>query len=46
LIIYADFMLRDISPYRVKVMLHFCGDEFHQGRRFPPEEKCITLPKK
>jgi hypothetical protein len=46
LIIYADFMLRDISPCRVKVMLHFCGDEFQLGRGCPPEEKCIALLKK
>jgi len=46
LIIYADFMLRDISPCRVKVMLHFCGDELRYGRVKLPEEKCITLPEK
>jgi len=39
-------MLRDISPCRVKVMLHFCGDEFRREQACHAEEKCITLPEK
>jgi len=39
-------MLRDISPYRVKVMLHFCGDEFRRQLACHAEEKCITLQEK